>query len=123
MARHIKFTHYKSGLFDSRKEHDACGVGFVANVRGERSSLVSWWPSFTRAIFAYFFEEFFAYVLIRLTKCRLIYRRVTGLLLSYEGMVMLGTPFRRAFYAVKSFLLQKRRRNFLHHVGCTLSMH
>ncbi|VDL61623.1 unnamed protein product [Hymenolepis diminuta] len=35
-----KFTHYKSGLFDSRVEHDACGVGFVANVRGERSTMV-----------------------------------------------------------------------------------
>ncbi|KAM7538774.1 hypothetical protein Aperf_G00000049076 [Anoplocephala perfoliata] len=35
-----KFTHYKKGLFDSRIEHDACGVGFVANVRGERSTMV-----------------------------------------------------------------------------------
>ena len=25
------------GLYDSRNEHDACGVGFVANIRGARS--------------------------------------------------------------------------------------
>ena len=27
----------KSGLYDPRFEHDACGVGFVANIKGERS--------------------------------------------------------------------------------------
>ncbi|VDO00457.1 unnamed protein product [Rodentolepis nana] len=36
-----KFAHYKNGLFDSRVEHDACGVGFVANMHGERSTMVS----------------------------------------------------------------------------------
>lgn len=36
-----KFEHYKCGLFDSREEHDACGVGFVANVHGERSTMAS----------------------------------------------------------------------------------
>ena len=25
------------GLYDPRNEHDACGIGFVANIRGERS--------------------------------------------------------------------------------------
>ncbi|MFZ0807068.1 MAG: hypothetical protein WAN03_12825, partial [Candidatus Sulfotelmatobacter sp.] len=25
------------GLYDPRHEHDACGIGFVANVRGQRS--------------------------------------------------------------------------------------
>src|SRR5438270_9724265 len=27
----------KDGLYDPAFEHDACGVGFVANVKGERS--------------------------------------------------------------------------------------
>src|SRR5437016_14444674 len=27
----------KDGLYDPSFEHDACGVGFVANIRGERS--------------------------------------------------------------------------------------
>jgi glutamate synthase domain-containing protein 2/glutamate synthase domain-containing protein 1/glutamate synthase domain-containing protein 3 len=27
----------KQGLYDPRHEHDACGVGFIANIRGERS--------------------------------------------------------------------------------------
>jgi len=27
----------RQGLYDPRHEHDACGVGFVANIRGERS--------------------------------------------------------------------------------------
>ena len=27
----------KQGLYDPAHEHDACGVGFVANIRGERS--------------------------------------------------------------------------------------
>uniref|UniRef100_A0A5K3FD94 glutamate synthase (NADH) n=1 Tax=Mesocestoides corti TaxID=53468 RepID=A0A5K3FD94_MESCO len=35
-----RFKHYQCGLFDSREEHDACGVGFVANVHGERSPIV-----------------------------------------------------------------------------------
>ena len=26
-----------TGLYDPRFEHDACGVGFVANIRGEKS--------------------------------------------------------------------------------------
>jgi len=28
------------GLYDSRNEHDSCGVGFIANIRGERSNAV-----------------------------------------------------------------------------------
>jgi glutamate synthase (NADPH/NADH) large chain len=28
----------KQGLYDSRNEHDACGVGFIANIRGEKSN-------------------------------------------------------------------------------------
>jgi len=27
----------KQGLYDPRNEHDACGVGFIANIRGEKS--------------------------------------------------------------------------------------
>src|SRR5271165_2708305 len=27
----------RQGLYDARNEHDACGIGFVANVRGDRS--------------------------------------------------------------------------------------
>ena len=27
----------KQGLYDPRNEHDACGVGFVAHMRGEKS--------------------------------------------------------------------------------------
>jgi glutamate synthase (ferredoxin) len=36
-------THYRSeppeaqGLYDPRNEHDACGVGFIVNIRGEKS--------------------------------------------------------------------------------------
>ncbi|CUT99364.1 glutamate synthase [Echinococcus multilocularis] len=40
MAFDKKIGHYRCGLFDSRDEHDACGVGFVANVHGERSTMV-----------------------------------------------------------------------------------
>ena len=29
----------KQGLYDSRNEHDACGVGFVANIKGEKTHL------------------------------------------------------------------------------------
>jgi glutamate synthase (NADPH/NADH) large chain len=25
------------GLYDSRNEHDACGVGFVAHIKGEKA--------------------------------------------------------------------------------------
>ena len=28
----------KQGLYDPRNEHDSCGVGFVANISGERSN-------------------------------------------------------------------------------------
>ena len=28
------------GLYDSRNEHDSCGVGFIANIRGDRSNSV-----------------------------------------------------------------------------------
>ena len=27
----------KQGLYDPRNEHDSCGVGFVANIKGEKS--------------------------------------------------------------------------------------
>ena len=27
----------KQGLYDPRNEHDACGVGFVANIKGAKS--------------------------------------------------------------------------------------
>ncbi len=27
----------KQGLYDPRFEHDACGVGFVVNIKGEKS--------------------------------------------------------------------------------------
>ncbi|MGH7065840.1 MAG: class II glutamine amidotransferase, partial [Stellaceae bacterium] len=27
----------RQGLYDPRNEHDACGVGFVANIRGRKS--------------------------------------------------------------------------------------
>ena len=30
----------KQGLYDPRNEHDACGVGFIANIRGEKSHSV-----------------------------------------------------------------------------------
>jgi len=30
----------KQGLYDSANEHDACGVGFIANIRGEKSNSV-----------------------------------------------------------------------------------
>jgi glutamate synthase (NADPH/NADH) large chain len=30
----------KQGLYDPRFEHDACGIGFVANIKGERSNLI-----------------------------------------------------------------------------------
>jgi len=28
------------GLYDPRNEHDACGVGFVAHIRGEKSHAI-----------------------------------------------------------------------------------
>src|SRR5215467_11087153 len=28
------------GLYDSRNEHDACGVGFVANIKGRKSHAI-----------------------------------------------------------------------------------
>src|SRR6202000_2187185 len=28
----------RQGLYDPRNEHDSCGVGFVANIRGEKSN-------------------------------------------------------------------------------------
>src|SRR6187549_745192 len=28
---------YKQGLYDPRLEHDACGIGFVANIKGQKS--------------------------------------------------------------------------------------
>ncbi len=30
----------RQGLYDPRNEHDACGVGFVANIRGEKSNKI-----------------------------------------------------------------------------------
>jgi len=34
--------HYppNQGLYDSRNEHDSCGVGFIANIKGEKSNAV-----------------------------------------------------------------------------------
>ena len=29
----------RQGLYDSNNEHDACGVGFVANIEGEKTHL------------------------------------------------------------------------------------
>jgi len=37
MTTEAKRTRVREGLYDASFEHDACGVGFVANVRGERS--------------------------------------------------------------------------------------
>jgi len=37
MSEHAQGTWPKQGLYDPAFEHDACGVGFVANVRGEKS--------------------------------------------------------------------------------------
>ncbi|MBO9376138.1 glutamate synthase large subunit [Sphingomonas histidinilytica] len=31
---------HNQGLYDSRNEHDACGVGFIANIRGEKSNTI-----------------------------------------------------------------------------------
>ncbi len=28
------------GMYDPRYEHDACGIGFVANIRGEKSHAI-----------------------------------------------------------------------------------
>src|SRR2546425_9270881 len=33
----------KQGLYDPALEHDACGVGFVVNVRGEKSHQIVRW--------------------------------------------------------------------------------
>ena len=33
----MKATRSKQGLYDPRNEHDACGVGFVADIKGRRS--------------------------------------------------------------------------------------
>ena len=33
----VMSTIPKQGLYDPRYEHDACGVGFVANIRGQKS--------------------------------------------------------------------------------------
>ena len=30
-------SHPKQGLYDPRNEHDACGVGFVVNIKGRKS--------------------------------------------------------------------------------------
>ena len=30
----------KQGLYDPRNEHDACGVGFVANIKGAKSHAI-----------------------------------------------------------------------------------
>ena len=37
----------KQGLYDPRNEHDSCGVGFVANIKGRKSHEVvtaGWLP-------------------------------------------------------------------------------
>jgi len=38
----MKFRHLpkKQGLYDPRFEHDACGVGFVCNIKGKKSSAI-----------------------------------------------------------------------------------
>jgi glutamate synthase (NADPH) large chain len=28
----------KQGLYDPRNEHDACGVGFIANIKGTKNA-------------------------------------------------------------------------------------
>ena len=30
----------KQGLYDPRHEHDACGIGFVVNIKGEKSNKI-----------------------------------------------------------------------------------
>ena len=30
----------RQGLYDPRNEHDSCGMGFVAHVKGERSNAI-----------------------------------------------------------------------------------
>ena len=30
----------KQGLYDPRNEHDSCGVGFVANIKGRKSHAI-----------------------------------------------------------------------------------
>ena len=32
-----KFTPVKQGLYDPRNEHDACGMGFIVNIKGVKS--------------------------------------------------------------------------------------
>lgn len=36
-VKSASFTPKKQGLYDPRNEHDACGVGFVAHMKGEKS--------------------------------------------------------------------------------------
>ena len=31
------FTPAKQGLYDPRNEHDACGMGFIVNIKGVKS--------------------------------------------------------------------------------------
>ena len=32
-----KKRNKKEGLYDPRNEHDACGLGFIANIKGKKS--------------------------------------------------------------------------------------
>ena len=32
-----QFIPQKQGLYDPRHEHDACGVGFIAHIKGQKS--------------------------------------------------------------------------------------
>ena len=36
----IKGLPPKQGLYDPRNEHDACGIGFVANIKGVKSHAI-----------------------------------------------------------------------------------
>src|SRR5215510_3245021 len=38
MGEHVRQGWEAQGLYDPRNEHDACGVGFVANVKGKKSN-------------------------------------------------------------------------------------
>ncbi len=35
-----KDQYQKHGLYDPRFEHDACGVGFICSIKGEKSNVV-----------------------------------------------------------------------------------
>jgi glutamate synthase (NADPH/NADH) large chain len=42
MTTAAEIQHLKDhGLYSTANEHDACGVGFVAHIKGEKSSMAS----------------------------------------------------------------------------------